>query len=323
MTVTPSGNYSATLPIVAQCHNQLRTVTEYCTCRNVNVWMSLSFYLKCKNQLPFLTPFLYPWTLNSALYFLLCPIISPRIETTPFQPHRRHHSPFWSFLALLPTSVSLILYIFFFLFMYRIALLVHRMSQLYILACWYNFTSGTGWCVMLVCWKMFWIRDELMEDILHVLRKLLLSWLILSAQTRRRGKVWWGECMMLRMLTFVMVDVVYQLSNLPACSVVHYFKQLYHHLPLCNVSMVNQQIWTFEEPKDGLKLMCDRASYTGCHRRNGPNFGRVFLMLKYTDITQNTYIQSWTVTETMAREVWNFDSCYTLTDCEIHIETFL
>jgi len=32
--------------------------------------------------------------------------------------------------------------------------------------------------------------------------------------------------------------------------------------------------------------------YTGCHRRNGPNFGRVFLMLKYTDINQNTYIQS-------------------------------
>ena len=28
-----------------------------------------------------------------------------------------------------------------------------------------------------------------------------------------------------------------------------------------------------------------------------------FLMLKYTDITQNTYIQSWTVTEIMAREV--------------------
>ena len=32
--------------------------------------------------------------------------------------------------------------------------------------------------------------------------------------------------------------------------------------------------------------------HTGCHRRNGPNFGRVFLMLNYTDITQNTYIQS-------------------------------
>jgi len=32
--------------------------------------------------------------------------------------------------------------------------------------------------------------------------------------------------------------------------------------------------------------------HTECHRRNGPNFGRVFLMLNYTDITQNTYIQS-------------------------------
>jgi len=32
--------------------------------------------------------------------------------------------------------------------------------------------------------------------------------------------------------------------------------------------------------------------YTGCPRRNGQNFERVFLMLNYTDITQNTYIQS-------------------------------
>jgi len=32
--------------------------------------------------------------------------------------------------------------------------------------------------------------------------------------------------------------------------------------------------------------------YTEYHRRKGPNFGRVFLMLNYTDITQNTYIQS-------------------------------
>jgi len=31
---------------------------------------------------------------------------------------------------------------------------------------------------------------------------------------------------------------------------------------------------------------------TGCPRRNGQNFGRVFLMLNYTDITRNTYIQS-------------------------------
>ena len=32
------------------------------------------------------------------------------------------------------------------------------------------------------------------------------------------------------------------------------------------------------------------------------NFGRVFRMLNYTDIIQNTYIQSWTFTEIMAIE---------------------
>jgi len=31
-------------------------------------------------------------------------------------------------------------------------------------------------------------------------------------------------------------------------------------------------------------------THTGCHRKKGPNFGRVFLMLNYTDTTQNTYI---------------------------------
>ena len=44
-------------------------------------------------------------------------------------------------------------------------------------------------------------------------------------------------------------------------------------------------------------------------------------MLKYTNITQNTYVQSWTVMEIKAREVWNFDSCYTLIDDQIPIET--
>jgi hypothetical protein len=33
-------------------------------------------------------------------------------------------------------------------------------------------------------------------------------------------------------------------------------------------------------------------TYTGCPRRKGQNFGRVFLRSNYTDITQNTYIQS-------------------------------
>ena len=37
-----------------------------------------------------------------------------------------------------------------------------------------------------------------------------------------------------------------------------------------------------------------------------PDFGRVFLMLKYTDITQNTCVQSLMVTEIMAREKCGF-----------------
>jgi len=36
----------------------------------------------------------------------------------------------------------------------------------------------------------------------------------------------------------------------------------------------------------------EKHIYIWCARRNVPDFGRVFLMLKYTDITQNTYIQS-------------------------------
>jgi len=52
-----------------------------------------------------------------------------------------------------------------------------------------------------------------------------------------------------------------------------------------------------------------------------PDFGRVFLMLKYTDVTQNTYDKSGTVMEIMVGEYSNFDSCYSLFDYEIHIET--
>ena len=58
-------------------------------------------------------------------------------------------------------------------------------------------------------------------------------------------------------------------------------------------------------------------SYTGCPRRNVPDFGRVFLMLKYTDVTQNTYVQSWTVTEIMAKEsvvFWRVHALYLSAD---------
>jgi len=101
-------------------------------------------------------------------------------------------------------------------------------------------------------------------------------------------------------------------------------------------SMATQMLWVLLEERSRTNSPCQwflsqlfckivgyfcRTLYTGCLRRKGQNFGRVFLMLKYTDITQNTYIQSWTVTEIMAREVWNFDSCYTLIDYQIHIKT--
>ena len=57
--------------------------------------------------------------------------------------------------------------------------------------------------------------------------------------------------------------------------------------------------------------------YTGCPRRNVPDFGRVFLMLKYTDITQNTYVQSWTVTEIMAREKCGLSCGSTHCTCQL------
>jgi len=34
------------------------------------------------------------------------------------------------------------------------------------------------------------------------------------------------------------------------------------------------------------------TDYTGCNRRNGPDFGRVFLMSNYTEKPQNTFFQS-------------------------------
>ena len=49
--------------------------------------------------------------------------------------------------------------------------------------------------------------------------------------------------------------------------------------------------------------------YTGCNRRNVQDFGRVFLRSNYTDITQNTYIQSWTVMEIMAIEMCGLLGC--------------
>jgi len=78
----------------------------------------------------------------------------------------------------------------------------------------------------------------------------------------------------------------------------------FHHLTLRRVptptvyrmtlvSAVN----TFQALPRLRKTADNTECYTGCPRRNMRDFGGVFLMLNYTDITQNTYIQSWTVTE--------------------------
>ena len=53
--------------------------------------------------------------------------------------------------------------------------------------------------------------------------------------------------------------------------------------------VISVHIRHFEEMSNYMKI---QLHYTGCPRRNGQNFGKVFLMLNYTDITQNTYIQS-------------------------------
>jgi hypothetical protein len=50
-----------------------------------------------------------------------------------------------------------------------------------------------------------------------------------------------------------------------------------------------------------------------------PDFGRVFLMLKYTDITQNTYVQSLTVTEIMSIEKCGLLAGSTHCTCQLKI----
>ena len=70
------------------------------------------------------------------------------------------------------------------------------------------------------------------------------------------------------------------------------------HIPFYFLA-VGRDFFSFS---NSLRETLSSGYYTECPRRNVPDFGRVFLMLKYTDITQNTYVQSWTVTEIKARE---------------------
>jgi len=65
------------------------------------------------------------------------------------------------------------------------------------------------------------------------------------------------------------------------------------HAPI-NLSLIARFIfhYVFVAIKTHNKLFFHIYIYTECPRRNMRDFGRVFLMLNYTDITQNTYIQS-------------------------------
>ena len=60
------------------------------------------------------------------------------------------------------------------------------------------------------------------------------------------------------------------------------------------VTLIAADILVLRSSRQGSLFCCVHfcASYTGCPRRNVKYFGRVFLVLNYTDITQNTYIQS-------------------------------
>ena len=74
-------------------------------------------------------------------------------------------------------------------------------------------------------------------------------------------------------------------------------------LQLFLYNVFKQQKKTLRKQEENYKIHWSfQFCYTECNRRNGPDFGRVFLRSNYTDITQNTYIKSSMVTEIMARE---------------------
>jgi hypothetical protein len=95
------------------------------------------------------------------------------------------------------------------------------------------------------------------------------------------------------------------------------------NLRLCIINMIVSYIPTPNWRTTNIMVKYSQTQavfdYTGCPRRNGHNFGRVFVMLKCTDITQNTYIQSRTVTEIMAREKCGLLGRSTHCTCQLKI----
>jgi hypothetical protein len=81
-----------------------------------------------------------------------------------------------------------------------------------------------------------------------------------------------------------------------------YFRVDLEHFLHCFEGIISFRTRVWQTGHDCQMYLLFTNAYTRCRRRNVQDLRRVFLMLKYTDINQNTYIQSWTVTEIMARE---------------------
>jgi len=79
--------------------------------------------------------------------------------------------------------------------------------------------------------------------------------------------------------------VVYVMDTIRSVNPVTFMSNM---LYACSILYKTKLPFIVAMNKVGLGLLW----YTGCPRRNVQNFGSVFLMLNYTDITQNTYIQS-------------------------------
>jgi hypothetical protein len=81
------------------------------------------------------------------------------------------------------------------------------------------------------------------------------------------------------------------------------FNNLWPHLVCCSKYENVGDLCSILRPMFNFDVHYTQVFFnTGCPGGNVPDFGRIFLRLKYTDITQNTYIRIWTVTEIMSRE---------------------
>ena len=110
--------------------------------------------------------------------------------------------------------------------------------------------------------------------------------------------VWVCVCMYIYIYIYIYICCVFVGLDNKICLFLHfYFNPLNAELnPICHLLVLLGDL-TFMGT-----YIVSIFQYTGCPGGNVPNFGRMFLRLKYTHITQNTYIRSRTVTERMTRE---------------------